>query len=281
MQQVSNFCFSRSFRRFWSFSFVAYIYNLVIVVAPHIGPNLHTLPDLVNDTATKAAYRAYVDQVLPAPTSGVLRALVAMAQTDIPWNSDDFNGFGVEREALLEIAKNEATNPIFLGGDLHDSWAWILHEKGQLSGNPVAVNLGCPCVTAPGWGPFLFPALQPGSAVFGGTQGIYKLINAMFVKENPGLVYADTQFKGFFVVKATKESHIAEYIHMTGETLLQNYSVARSLSGKITGNFFCGASLKTTAGVRGSLVSNNTCSAIQFDSVHPEVWRALFPKLVQ
>jgi len=49
----------------------------------------------------------------------------------------------------------KANNPIILSGDLHDSWVWTLYEGGQMDGKPAAVNLGCPGVSSPGWGPFL------------------------------------------------------------------------------------------------------------------------------
>lgn len=120
-----------------------------------------------------------------------------------PWNPDDFNGFGAERAAILDMAKEYANNPIILGGDLHDSFAWTLYDKGNMTGDPVAVNLGVTGVTSPGWGPGLYPFLKDLEPILGGTDTVYELMNQMYEGENPGKVHANVQYKGFYAVKAT------------------------------------------------------------------------------
>lgn len=111
----------------------------------------------------------------------------------------------MERAAILDIAQQNANNPIILGGDLHDSFAWTLYEGGSFTGEPVAVNLGAPGVTSPGWAPPLIKfALRPLQPVLGGIDELHKLINDMNEGQNEGNVYTDTQYKGFYAVKATK-----------------------------------------------------------------------------
>jgi hypothetical protein len=236
-----------------------------------IGPNLAEAPSLVS-FFVRPLVRLYLGIVLRTAAASPGRALIAMAQTSTPFNSDDFNGFGVERAAILNIAKDNTNNPIILGGDLHDSWAWKLYEGGTKTGTPVAVNLGCPGVTSPGFGEAVYPFLQPIRFLLGGTNDAYRLLDNLFYRENPGLVYANTQDKGFFAVKATATSHTTEYFHVTKTTLLQSYATAYSESGKITANFYCGSSLMTTAGEKGSLVNNAECSVIEFDISRPKEW---------
>ena len=67
----------------------------------------------------------------------------------------------------------------------------------------------------------------------------------------------------------TKQS--AEYIYVNQTNMLLDFDAARAASGKITSNYFCGSSLVTTAGQKGSLVEEE-CGAIEFDSERPFFW---------
>jgi hypothetical protein len=103
-------------------------------------------------------------------------------------------------------------------------------------------------------------------------DGVYGLINDNVEAVNPGLVYANVQHKGFIAIKATKETHIAEYILVEAEITLSNYTTAREVSKGITAPFFCGSSLVTTNGIQGSLEEQEECGAVEFESERPAVW---------
>jgi hypothetical protein len=53
--------------------------------------------------------------------------------------------------------------------------------------------------------------------------------------------------------------------------MLLDFDAARIVSGKITSDFYCGASLVTTAGQKGSL-EQKSCGAVEFDSARPFFW---------
>jgi phosphodiesterase/alkaline phosphatase D-like protein len=106
-------------------------------MAYHIGPDLSAASQLFSNATVAATVAAYMNNILVGAGGGTTRALVAMAQTSTPWNSDDFNGFGVERAKILNMVKTDSNNPILLGGDLHDSWAWTMYEGGNKSGIPM------------------------------------------------------------------------------------------------------------------------------------------------
>jgi hypothetical protein len=139
------------------------------------------------------------------------------------------------------------------------------------------VNLGGPGVTSPGWGSFALSILSGLEPILGGRDAAFSLFHQGWRQSNPSLVYAETQNKGFFAVKATKTTHTAEYFLIKPNTTLSTFSAARAASGKITADFTCGSSLVTTAGAKGSLVPQAACSAIQYDTARPAVWNIPFP----
>ena len=53
---------------------------------------------------------------------------------------------------------------------------------------------------------------------------------------------------------------------------LTDFKTARSLSGGITSDFSCYASLVTNAGEPGSLEKQNECGAIEYEETHPHLW---------
>ena len=62
-----------------------------------------------------------------------------------------------------------------------------------------------------------------------------------------------------------------EFIHIEPEDIVSDFETVRNVSGGITANFKCGASLKTEAGAPGSLEKQDTC-IIEFDTTRPTVW---------
>jgi hypothetical protein len=106
----------------------------------------------------------------------------------------------------------------------------------------------------------------------GGVDAYRYLLNASFADTMSGLKYFDLQYRGFFAAEVTHEKHVTEYFHFTDETSQQNYLEARAASGKIVADYICGTSMVSTASERGSLVPQDSCGAITFDSSRPAVW---------
>jgi alkaline phosphatase D len=253
------------------------IWAQATMMGPNKAVNFARAAEVIKDPTTAATVKGYFDAVLAGASGGFFRSLVAMDVFDLPWNNDDYSGFGHERAAILDMVQTSANNPIILGGDLHDSWAWTLYDKGAHRGRPVAVNLGCPGVTSPGWGPFLGGLFGPITAALGGDSGVYKLLSDLWELQNDGLVYGNVEKKGFFAVKANRVAHTAEYFLTGRNTTVTDYAKARAANGRITAEFECDASLTTLAGSPGNLVEQDICNTIKFDAARPAVWSLPVP----
>jgi hypothetical protein len=232
------------------------------------------------DEGAKEDVGAFVDNLFTSASGTFIRTLSAQAFTDTPWNNDDFGGFAIEQREILSILKENSNNAIILAGDLHDSYAWTLYEDGAVDGEPCAVNLVCPAVTSPGWGPSMYGIFNPLEEAVGGKDALYDTIEQLDEMANPGLKYFNMQFKGFYAVKATKESHVTEYFGIRPDILTSNYVAARALNNDgITAAHICDSHLTTTAGMPGSLDRDDSaCGTIKFASARPALWELPVPE---
>jgi hypothetical protein len=262
-----NFAASTAADKVWQ------IWGAATAMGPANTPDFFTIHNLVEDATQASQVRELYDGLISAV--GFFGGASAMAMTGTFWNYDDFNGFGVERAAILDMLKENTNNPIILAGDLHDSYAWTMYEGGANEGTPCAVNLVCPGVTSPGFGGIFYN--QDLADILGSEDAAYRLVEKADEDANPGLQYWDMQHKGFFVVKATKETHVAEYFGFKPSVTLTNFTAARAASDGLTAEYVCRVSLTTTAGEPGSLVRNDECSAIEIDTERPAVWGLPYP----
>jgi phosphodiesterase/alkaline phosphatase D-like protein len=232
------------------------------------------------DEAAKAEVGDFVDDLYSSEGGVFVRALAAHSFTDTPWYNDDFSGFAIEQREILSILKENSNNAIVLAGDLHDSYAWTLYEDGAVDGEPCAVNLVCPGVTSPGWGSSMYGIFNPLEDAVGGEDALYDTIEQHDEAANPGLKYFNIQFKGFYLVKATKETHVTEYFGIRPDIMKSNYATARTENNDgITAAHICDSHLTTTAGMPGSLDRDDSaCGTIKFASTRPALWELPVPK---
>jgi hypothetical protein len=124
--------------------------------------------------------------------------------------------------------------------------------------HPLSI-LSRPASPAPGGGPAVYPAFQPLEDAVGGQDALYDVLELADETANPGLHYFNMQYKGFYAVRATKETHVAEFFGFTPDTILSSYEDARAASGGLTADFVCDSQVTTTAGERGSMVRTEEC----------------------
>eukprot|EP00581_Thalassiosira_minuscula_P002081 CAMPEP_0183738948 /NCGR_PEP_ID=MMETSP0737-20130205/55850_1 /TAXON_ID=385413 /ORGANISM="Thalassiosira miniscula, Strain CCMP1093" /LENGTH=676 /DNA_ID=CAMNT_0025973607 /DNA_START=209 /DNA_END=2236 /DNA_ORIENTATION=- len=230
------------------------------------------------------ALKAHIDGLMANPLAGIpLRISAAMSVNNVPWNRDDWNGFAHQRKQILSILKEYSNNPIILSGDLHDSWLWTIYEDGNVTGVPVAVNVGSPGVTAPGFGrsamTFLGKLVDEDDVELGedglkaplgggkvGTDLSFDMVERAFEGANPGLAHAEVRHEGFVAGKITPTEHIAQYIHVGEGVALSNYSSARDANdGGLTAGYLCSGKFTTPADAPGVIEKDVVCDAIDFE----------------
>jgi alkaline phosphatase D len=114
--------------------------------------------------------------------------LVAAGRRGIPYNMDNWGGFPAQRARLLAAAAHAGARLIVTSGDSHNGWGHRMHYAGQ----PVAVELAAPSVTAPGFERW-FPGTDPDR------------IAAAMVAANPELMLADTSRRGYGCLHITAD----------------------------------------------------------------------------
>lgn len=78
--------------------------------------------------------------------------LAQLQLPSIPYNLDAWDGYGYEREVLLQMIRDIGKSTIVLAGDTHNAWANNLRDA---QGNAVAVELATSSVSSPGMEDYL------------------------------------------------------------------------------------------------------------------------------
>jgi hypothetical protein len=122
----------------------------------------------------------------------------------IPYNLDAWDGYGVERETILQSALGLGKRLISLAGDTHNAWAGVLDTMapGTLPAGTVAgVEFATPGVTSPGLEKYF-----PGDDAY--IRGKYPAVDGLdglFSGYVSGLKYADLNRRGFLDLTVTAE----------------------------------------------------------------------------
>jgi|694.fasta_scaffold08504_2 predicted extracellular nuclease/phosphodiesterase/alkaline phosphatase D-like protein len=128
----------------------------------------------------------------------------------IPYNLDAWDGYGVERETILQTAQALGKRLISLAGDTHNAWAGVLDTMS--SGSLAGVEFATPGVTSPG-----LERILPGADAY--IRGKYPAVDGLdglFVGYVKGLQYADLNRRGFLDLTVTLEDVIGSFVFLDG-----------------------------------------------------------------
>lgn len=133
----------------------------------------------------------------------------------IPYNLDAWDGYGVERETILQTALNLGKRLISLAGDTHNAWAGVLDTMTAgvtPAGTIAGLEFATPGVTSPGLENYLPGAdayLRANYPAIDGLDGLFRgYIN--------GLNYADVNRRGFLDLTLTPGKAIGDYQLLSG-----------------------------------------------------------------
>jgi len=137
------------------------------------------------------------------------QALFAEA-AKIPYNLDAWDGYGAERETILQSALASGKRLISLAGDTHNAWAGVLDTMGAGSrpaGTAAGVEFATPGVTSPGLEKYLPGADAYIRAKYPAVDGL----DGLFVGYINGLKYADLNRRGFLDLTITPDQAIGSF----------------------------------------------------------------------
>ncbi len=140
---------------------------------------------------------AYLAQTNPGALTPQQWAI--LQAPSIPYNLDAWDGYSVEREILLETARNLDKNLVVLAGDTHNAWANNLQTVGGVN---VGVELATSSVSSPGLETY-FPNENPDALAAGVTQIIGPL------------QYANLQHRGYLVVRFSADECRGEFRYVS------------------------------------------------------------------
>ena len=101
----------------------------------------------------------------------------------IPYNLDAWDGYGVERETILQTAAGLGKKLVSLAGDTYNAWSGVLDVMSSGAAEPgqvVGVEFATPGVSSPGIESAFGPGLEP-----------------LFTSYTDGFSYADLSRRGF------------------------------------------------------------------------------------
>ena len=154
-----------------------------------------SISDFLTAKATPAAYRT--------PTQAAL--VSSSTNPRLPYNLDSWDGYPLQREAILQTVKAQGKKLVTLSGDSHNAWFTNL---STLAGDTVGFEFAGSSVTSPGFesaGLGGLASALDGTAVSGGVQGTgLGLVDA--------INYADTLRRGYLLMTASAAAVKGEYV---------------------------------------------------------------------
>ena len=133
----------------------------------------------------------------------------------IPYNLDAWDGYGVERETILQSALALGKRLISLAGDTHNAWAGVLDTMSpgtQPAGTLAGVEFGTPGVTSPG-----LERILPGADAY--IRAFYPAVDGLdglFTGYVDGLKSADVNRRGFLDLTVSTDEAVGTFVFLDG-----------------------------------------------------------------
>jgi len=184
--------------------------------------NLQAVQTAISDYLTAKATRAQAGAGALTPTQTAL--LNTTVNPRLPYNLDGWDGYPINREAVLQTAKAQGKRLVVLSGDSHNAW---FNDLTTLAGEKVGVEFAGSSVTSPGFE----------SAGLGGLASSLdgSVLGSSAVGAGLGLIddlnYADTIRRGYLLLTVTGANVKGEYLFVS---TVKSSAYAASIGRTIT-----------------------------------------------
>lgn len=136
----------------------------------------------------------WVPRDAPAIVRSRSAAGLAASKAGLPFNMDAWDGYPVQREALLQSAQAADADLVVLSGDSHNGWGFNLEAGGK----PAGVEFAGHSISSPGFEAYA-PTIAPAD------------VAGALVRANPQLKWADTSSRGYMTLQLTQQSATAHW----------------------------------------------------------------------
>jgi len=126
-----------------------------------------------------------------------LHKYLKIGGTNIPFNTDAWDGYPREREKLFKELKS-ANSVLVLTGDTHNSWLNNLYDKDK---NFIGVEIGTPAISSPN----TIDTFGP----------LTKSIEEGFIVENDNVKWTEGRHKGYTILKLNKDKAVVCFVYVT------------------------------------------------------------------
>jgi phosphodiesterase/alkaline phosphatase D-like protein len=177
--------------------------------------------ELLLNTGDPALLDTYAAPLQKLATGTAFADLTAAEQAlfaeagKIPYNLDAWDGYGVERETILQSALALGKRLISLAGDTHNAWAGVLDTMSAGSrpaGTVAGVEFATPGVTSPGLEKYLPGADAYIRAFYPAVDGL----DGLFMGYVDGLKYADVNRRGFLDLTVSTDEAVGTFVFLDG-----------------------------------------------------------------
>ena len=190
--------------------------------------NILAVQTAISDYLTAKATRAQAGAGSLTPTQAVL--LNPALNPRLPYNLDSWDGYPINREAVLQTVKAQGKRLVVLSGDSHNAW---FNNLTTLAGEKVGVEFAGSSVTSPGFE----------SAGLGGLASSLdgSVLGSTAVGAGLGLIddlnYADTIRRGYLLLTVTSANVKGEYVFVnTVKSTTYAASVGRTITVAASGS---------------------------------------------
>ena len=143
-----------------------------------------------------------------------LHKYLSLAGTEIPYNTDQWDGYPKEREKFYKTISNSQSN-LILAGDSHNSWLSNLFDKNNKF---VGVEIGAPSITSPN---------------FVDTFGDFtEALDKSFIDSNKDLIWTNGRNKGYVELNIFSE-YVDVKFNFVSSVKSKNYKNLKPITFKV------------------------------------------------